>query len=173
MDSNYPIPVRFKDLICELTRLCDMNSKDDGIGFYITTSVCFYGKYNLEEMIDLMNNKDFNFRYGHDYLHLIMYGKKINKFIFFYNIQLKLNFDELENDGRKLSDYSKVINGNKHLKKLNYSSIEIDDNIDDLILYFDEKTLNMQNKSDFFPAELLKTAVNNCRINGCIKKTKR
>ena len=166
------IPVKLRDLINEMVRLCDMNSREDSIGFYITTSVCFYGKYNLEEMINLMNNKDFNFRYGHDYLHLILYGIKNNKFKFLYNTQLKLNFDELENDGRTLLDYSKVINGNEHLKKLNYSSIQINPDIDNLILYFDEKTINSEDKKDFFPKDLLKTAVNNC-YNNNLKKVKR
>lgn len=155
-------PVRFRDLVNEMIRLCDMNSKKDVIGFYITTSVCFYGRYNLEEIITLMNNKDFNFRYGNDYLNIIMYGKKNNTYLFFYNIKLKLNFDELENKGKKLLDFSFVTNGNDYLNNLNYTSIGIDGKVDDLILYFDDSTLNKDNSRDFFPNYLLKEAVYNC-----------
>lgn len=174
-DSTLDIyPVKFRDLVNEMVRLCDMNSKNDVIGFYITTSVCFYGRYNLEEMINLMNNKDFNFRYGNDYLNIIMYGKKNNKYLFFYNIKLKLNFDELENKGKKLLDFSFVMNGNECLNNLNYSSIGIEGKVDDLILYFDDNTLNKENSREFFPNYLLKDAVYNCYKNDlkCLKKRK-
>ena len=157
-------PVKFRDLVNELAKLCEMDYKKDIIGFYVTTSVCYYGRYNLDEMIKLMNDKEFNFRYGHDYLHLLLYGKKNNRFSFFYNIIFKLNFNELECDGKSLLDYSRVINGNTHLKKLNYSKIDIDDNIDNLVLYFDDSILSKEECRDFYPVSLLKDAVDNCKI---------
>lgn len=170
MNCNNSIPVKFKSLVNELAKLCDLDYKNDVIGFYVTTSVNYYGKYNLEEIINLMNDKDFNFRYGHDYLHLLLYGKKSNKLKFFYNIKFKLDFNELQDDGKSLLDYLKVVNGNTYLKKLNYSKIDIDD-IDNLVLYFDDSILSKKESKDFYPVDLLNKAVCNC--NKSIKKIKK
>ena len=167
MNCNNSIPVKFKSLVNELAKLCDLDYKNDVIGFYVTTSVNYYGKYNLEEIINLMNDKDFNFRYGHDYLHLLLYGKKSNKLKFFYNIKFKLDFNELQDDGKSLLE---VVNGNTYLKKLNYSKIDIDD-IDNLVLYFDDSILSKKESKDFYPVDLLNKAVCNC--NKSIKKIKK
>ena len=162
-------PVKFRDLVNELAKSCEMDYKKDMIGFYVTTSVCYYGRYNLDELIKLMNDKDFNFRYGNDYLHVTMYGKKGSKYVFFYNFKLKLNYDEIQADGRLLKDYLKVNRGGEYNNYLNYSSIGIDDNIDNLVLYFDDDILSKEEKTDFFPSELLRNAVDNCS-KSCNKK---
>ena len=106
---------------------------------------------------------------GNDYLYVILYGKKNNKYIFFYNFKLKLDYNELQADGKILKDYFKVKSDGDYFS---YSLINIDNNVDNLILYFDDNVLNMENRTDFYPNILLKDAVDNCCLKNNMKKVR-
>lgn len=152
------IAVRFKNLVKELSLLCNLDIKNDVIGYHIATNACFYGNYDLNNMINIINSND------NMYLYVILYGKKNNKYIFFYNLEFRLNLDELEYDGSRLIDNCYVKYGNNNLHCLNYCILCIN-NIDNLNLYFDDSFFNKCNDRDFYPVDLLKKAVNNCFKN--------
>lgn len=149
------IAVRLKDLIKELYFLCNLNISYDVIGYHVFTNAYLYGYYEFDKMIKIVDNSD------NMYLGVILFGKKNNKYVFFYNFKFKLNLYELEYDDSKLLDNCYIKYGNSDLKHLNYSSICVS-NYDNLILYFDDIILSKNNYSDFYPANLLKQAIKNC-----------
>ena len=175
--NDYKVSIRLGDLIDELLDLFNLDKDADKINYNVTTSISFYGKKNMDDIIRLNNNSKFGLGYSKNLLYILMEGtKKTARYdyqpkSFMYSIFLPLDLEAIQADDKSLLEHCSLKVSRDFNRKS--SSLVVDRNVEDIILDIDMNVLLNTNKPSFYPADAFREAVGRCIEKKDIRAKKR
>lgn len=159
------VSVRLGDLLSELALLAEIKVSD--IYVEIETGISFYGKYNIIEMLQLMNDPTVkNCKSNTNEMKLDLFGCSSDynvtlKPVFEYYTSLPLYLEEIQSDGRKIIQYCNVKYGYDTDGGV-YTKMVINNDVENIICNFNLGYLNKVSDEDWNPADLFNQAIINC-----------
>ena len=177
MIKNYKVSVRLGDLIEELENLFSLDRNVDKIDYKVRTTLSYFGKKSVEDLIKLNNDSKYSLGYNKNLLCVNLVGtKKTARYnyqpkSFLYTFYLPLDLEAIQSDGKNLLEHSSIETSRENGRKC--YTVVVDKNIDDLILDIDMDTLLSCNKPSFYPADKFRDAIDNCLDKESVKIKKR
>lgn len=121
-----------------------------------------------EEVSKSLNTMYGNFRFNHGIL-ISGKGTPSGSLLFCYLIHLNSTLSDVQADGKTLLEHCAVDVEHDMVDKNIYTSLNIKDNIDDLILRIPLNKLASDSNAGWYPADLMKQAIINC-VEKCQEK---
>ena len=167
--DNNIISISVKDIINELSNLTGID--EDKIGISTTTNIGYWGIYNLDYLVFLINSEDQRlgyYKYDKDKYYLVnIYAKKDlydydKKRKFNFYLKSKLDLNEIQADGKTLLAHSREQLYFDDGRESHYTGIVIDKDVENLNYKVNlEELENIIDSKDFYPSELFKQAIIN------------
>ena len=163
------ISVSIGDIVKELSNLTGID--EDKIGISTTTNIGYWGIYNLDYLVFLINSEDQRlgyYKYDKDKYYLVnIYAEKSlydydKKRKFNFYLKLKLDLNEIQADGKTLLDHSREQLYFDDGRESHYTGIVIDKDVENLNYKVNLVELeNAIDTKDFYPSDLFKQAIIN------------
>ena len=155
-----PVSVRLGDLIDELVNLTGIDMSNVMINANVIQLLSLLGNRS-EEVSKSLNTTYGNFRFNHGIL-ISGKGTSSGSLLFCYLIHLNSMLSDVQADGKTLLEHCAVDVEYDVVDKNIYTSLNIKDNIDDLILRIPLSKLMSDSNAGWYPADLMTQAVINC-----------
>ena len=161
-DGNAVCKVRFGDLLKSISKVSGVNIMD--MNYSISFDVCYPGKYNLLEVVNLMD-KD---KKTHLMLVSIIGSRDLNNVLkvpFYYNFYFPIDLTKIQSNGKKLFNYCYTNSEYNFIDGSYYTYLKLDNNILDIILEFKLKDLLKPNSIEQYPMNLLINSISDTLEN--------
>ena len=155
-----PVSVRLGDLIGELVNLTGIDMSNVMINANVIQLLSLPGNRS-EEVSKSLNTTYGNFRFNHGIL-ISGKGTSSGSLLFCYLIHLNSMLSDVQADGKTLLEHCTVDVEYDMVDKNICTSLNIKDNIDDLILRIPLSKLASDSNAGWYPADLITQAVINC-----------
>ena len=157
-----PVSVRLGDLIDELVNLTGIDMSNVMINANVIQLLSLPGNRS-EEVSKSLNTTYGNFRFNHG---ILISGKETSSgsLLFCYLIHLNSMLSDVQADGKTLLEHCAVDVEYDMVDKNICTSLNIKDNIDDLILRIPLSKLASDSNAGWYPADLMTQAINNCVV---------
>ena len=157
-----PVSVRLGDLIDELANLTDIDASNVMINANAIQLLSLPGNCSeaMSKSLDAMYG---NFRFNHGIL-ISGKGTPSGSLLFCYLIHLNSMLSDVQADGKTLLEHCAVDVEHDMVDKNICTSLNIKDNIDDLILRIPLSKLASDSNAGWYPADLMTQAINNCVV---------
>lgn len=155
-----PVSVRLGDLIDELANLTDIDASNVMINANAIQLLSLPGNCSeaMSKSLDAMYG---NFRFNHGIL-ISGDGTLPGSLLFCYLIRYNSKLSDVQADGKTLLEHCAIDVEYNMVDKVNYTNLNIKDNIDDLILHISLGKLLSDSNHGWYPADLMMQAVINC-----------
>lgn len=155
-----PVSVRLGDLIDELVNLTGIDMSNVMINANVIQLLSLPGNRS-EEVSKSLNTTYGNFRFNHGIL-ISGKGMSSGSLLFCYLIHLNSMLSDVQADGKTLLEHCTVDVEYDMVDKNICTSLNIKDNIDDLILRIPLSKLASDSNAGWYPADLMIQAIINC-----------
>ena len=158
--ENTPVSVRLGDLIDELANLTDIDASNVMINANAIQLLSLPGDCSeaMSKSLDIVYG---NFRFNHG-ISISGKGTLPGSLLFCYLIRLNSKLSDVQADGKTLLEHCAIDVEYNMVDKVNYTNLNIKDNVDDLILHMPLGKLLSDSNAGWYPADLMTQAVINC-----------